>query len=248
MHKTSEVNNEVNIIILCGGKGSRISELTNKYSCKSLIPINGIPIIDYILKIIKKISYNKLIFCIDNHALRFKFEKLIKENNLKNTEIYLDYERGPMQTMYEVVSKFNKGRVLLLFGHHPITKKHIENMLEKDESLLVLSGFKKISEVHSKIAKINNEGIIFSVSRHNFLKKLNNLERYLDLPYLLPIKFYGVYGFPTLKRLFIMGGMDKTNLIDGEKVYVIDADFPHEFHYKEELENIEEFLRFNKNE
>ena len=50
------------ILLLCGGKGTRLFPLTEKLP-KPLIPIKGKPIIDYIINYFVNHDLNNFIFC-----------------------------------------------------------------------------------------------------------------------------------------------------------------------------------------
>ena len=71
------------IILLCGGKGTRLFPLTKKLP-KPLIPIKGKPIIDYIINFFIKENLNKFLICTGYKS------GLIKKH-LKKTE-FLDFK------------------------------------------------------------------------------------------------------------------------------------------------------------
>ncbi len=72
----------IDSIIVCGGKGSRMKDLTEKCGCKSLVPILGVPAISYLTHVIRKVVPNsRIILAIDNPGLRSKFEEIYSIRN-----------------------------------------------------------------------------------------------------------------------------------------------------------------------
>src|SRR5574337_1602571 len=59
LNKTSSIKNRVGIL-LCGGKGSRLSPLT-KYQNKHTLPIGLIPMVMYTLKTLRKFKFSRVI-------------------------------------------------------------------------------------------------------------------------------------------------------------------------------------------
>lgn len=145
-----------------------------------------------------------------------------------------------MPAMYEVSGMCCKDKVLILFGHHLLTPTHLKQILQY-QNIPVLTLFQTSSESHCKIAGISSNHGCAYVERHTYLKSLAANEGYIDLPYLLPISFFNDAMYPTLKRLFIKGEYQRTLLTHKEKVYGIEADFPHEFHAIEDLALVEKF-------
>jgi NDP-sugar pyrophosphorylase family protein len=60
--------NEVDVVLLCGGKGTRLYEVTNDKLPKSLYILNGRPLIDYTIEALDFARINRLIFAVDYHA------------------------------------------------------------------------------------------------------------------------------------------------------------------------------------
>lgn len=80
------------VIILAGGKGSRLYPLTI-YMPKQLIMLNGYPLINYVLSHCKKNDINDIILCIsDNHFKNHFFNALGRGENLG---VSIKYSVGP---------------------------------------------------------------------------------------------------------------------------------------------------------
>ena len=233
---------DIDVIVVCGGKGSRMKNLSKKFGCKSLIQIKGNPIIEYSLRTINEVlPSSKIILVIDDPKLKQKFEKICKKLNLENYFIYEGLPRGPVQAFYEAGSFCKSSRVLILFGNQLISKSHLKKMLTQEKELMVFSGFKSLSENNCKIAKVDKNSFVLDVSRYDCLVKLKKYEVYLDVPYLVPNSFFSMETFPEIKRLFVKTPMDKIELKNKKKIKVEMSDLPPEFHFEEELEELEKY-------
>jgi len=238
------LNDIIDVIVVAGGLGSRMSEISSKYGCKSLVHLNGRPCIDYVIASIRRVlPSSRIILCIDSEELIKKFKQLIQLKEIANIKIYFDKHRGPVQAIYEASSLCNSKKVLVFFGNQLVTPSHIKKILAFNDNSVVLSTFSTTSECHSKIAEIDNNSKILSVSRHNEVRNLLGNERYIDVPYCVPLNFFSMETFPTLKRLFVKAPMEKTTLYEEELVYSVDTDSPPEFHFVREIQEIEEFIK-----
>lgn len=78
-----EVIQNLKVLILCGGKGERLSPLTNR-TPKPLIPINGTPILTYLISYLELYGFNKFVI-----AAGYKSDKIFEyfQNHHKNLDI-----------------------------------------------------------------------------------------------------------------------------------------------------------------
>jgi len=232
----------IDVIIVCGGRGSRMSELTQKYGCKSLVPILGIPAISYITHTIRKVIPNsRIILAIDNPDLKPKFEEIYLKQGVSNYYIFEGLPRGPVQAYYEAGSIVKSEKVMIFFGNQLISTSHLKKLLSHDSNEMVFSGFNLLSENNCKIAVIDKDSTVLNVTRYDFLEKLKDSEVYLDVPYVVPNNFFSMETFPEIKRLFVKTPMSKLDLGKEEKVVVEMSDFPPEFHFKGEIKDLEKY-------
>ena len=233
----------IDSIIVCGGKGSRMSQLTKKYGCKSLVPILGIPTINYLTYTIREVLPNsRIILATDNSQLRSKFREIYKKHNIKNYLIYEGLSRGPVQAFYEAGSICRSKKVLIFFGNQLVSSSHIEKMIAHNNETLVISAFNLLSENNCKIATIDKNLKVLDVTRYNHLESLKKSEVYLDVPYAVPNNFFSMETFPEIKRLFVKTPMKKEPLNKEEKVVVEKSDFPPEFHFKGEIKDLKKHI------
>ncbi len=233
----------IDTIIVCGGRGTRIVELTGKYGCKSLVPILRIPAISYLTNSIRQVVPNsRIILATDDPKLRDKFKGIYDKQEIANYQIYEGLPRGPVQAFYEAGSLCRSDKVLIFFGNQLVSPNHIRKMLKYDDETLVLSAYNLLSENNCKVATLNRDGKVLDVTRHSHLESLKESEVYLDVPYVVPNNFFSMETFPEIKRLFVKTPMYKTRLNQDEKVVVEKSDFPAEFHFKEEFGDLEELV------
>lgn len=238
------INENIDTIIVCGGKGTRIKELTNQYGCKSLVPILDIPIISYLTDTIRKVVPNSnLILAIDNPLLQKAFEKAYKKQGIENYKFFLGMPRGPVQAFYEAGHLCRSDRVLIFFGNQLVSSTHLERLLSYNQKSMVFSGFNLLSENNCKIATLKESSRIIDVARYSYIEKLKDSEVYLDVPYVVPNNFFSMETFPEIKRLFVKTPMDKIVLNEYENAFVEMSDFPPEFHFKEDLTSLEKIAK-----
>jgi hypothetical protein len=230
------------VIVLCGGRGTRIRDLTEVHMCKALIPILGRPCLEHILRQLRGFTFNRVYVCVDRAELISPVAAVVERSSVANAETYVDNGRGPMQTLYEVSARCTKERVMILFGHHLIVASHIQSLLSVGASPAV-SLFKESSESHCKITSVNEHGRCTFFRRCDQLVPLREHEWYIDLPYSLPTSFFQYWSHPSLKRLFVMGPLEIAELSADECVIGVPSSFPHEFHSLSDLPLVEEFAR-----
>ena len=89
-------NKKIDLIILAGGKGSRIKNLTNK-TPKPLIKFNNKPILQYILNYFVKFNFNKIFILAG-----YKGDQIYKKYNNKIInliKIKVIIEKRPLDTL-----------------------------------------------------------------------------------------------------------------------------------------------------
>lgn len=82
------------VVILCGGKGLRMKELTGEIP-KPLVPINGKPILWYIMKHYSLYGFNDFVL-----ALGYKGEKIIEyftQYRMKNSDFVIDLAKNEIE-------------------------------------------------------------------------------------------------------------------------------------------------------
>lgn len=108
------MNKSLDLVILCGGRGKRLGNLT-KYTPKPLIKINNKRFIDYIIQFYQKYNFNK-IFLVTSYKAR-KFEKYNKKyfNTIPSICVKEKEPKGTGGALYELKKKI-KDNFLLVNG------------------------------------------------------------------------------------------------------------------------------------
>lgn len=84
MLKTT-MNHKVDVVLLCGGKGSRFKEVTHDKLPKSLYPVRGTELIQHTLDTLEMAAVGRLIFAVDHHD--DKMISWIQDRNLTCTVV-----------------------------------------------------------------------------------------------------------------------------------------------------------------
>jgi NDP-sugar pyrophosphorylase family protein len=82
------MSDELDIMVICGGKGTRIRPLADEYLCKSLIPLGGRPAIEYVLRAVRCATGGRIILCVDRGALVAPLQDVIERNGLKEHSVH----------------------------------------------------------------------------------------------------------------------------------------------------------------
>lgn len=103
-------------VILCGGKGTRLGDLSKKIP-KTLIKVQGKEILWYIINILKLNNFNHFIFPLGYKGNSIK--KFIKKNNFFNSEVEM-IETGVNSNIgkriYKIEKKIRSDNFLLMNG------------------------------------------------------------------------------------------------------------------------------------
>mgnify|MGYP001560621238 CR=1 FL=1 len=101
----------MNAVILAGGKGSRLAPFV---APKSLLPINGVPIIQRILKhlLVKHSVFERAIICTGYRAADVR--AAVAEHNWGTRVAFSD--AGEDATMGERLSRFKGERIVVVYG------------------------------------------------------------------------------------------------------------------------------------
>ena len=153
-------NNKMKVVILAGGRGSRISE-ESKYRPKPMVKIGKQPIIWHIIKYYETFGFNDFIICAG-----YKKQTLKKYFTTQNFRSKINVINTGLNTM-------TGGRI-----------KRIKHYLNKDDNFLMTYGdglsninLKKVINLHLKKKKIITLCAVKPNSKYgviNFAKKDNN--------------------------------------------------------------------------
>ncbi len=211
---------ELNILILAGGKGSRLGKLTAN-TPKPLLKIKNKSILELILNSVKKIPKNKIYI-----SLNYKKEKIIKKiNSLKIKNIVFLNENKPLGTAGSLSLIRDHKNDLIVINGDIITNLNFESFIEyfydKDYDALIASALipKKIdfgvletendNLVNIKEKPILNINIASGIYlfKSKVLKNFNKVNR-IDMPEFLNKLLknnYNVGVFPIYEKWIDIG-------------------------------------------
>ncbi len=93
------------IVILNGGKGTRVKAISQK-NPKCMISLNGKPFINYQIKLLKKMGFKKIFFCLGYKANIIT--KYLKSLKFKGIKIEYCIEKKPLGTGGSIVNSLNR--------------------------------------------------------------------------------------------------------------------------------------------
>ena len=230
------------IVILAGGRGTRMGPLAQEYGCKSLIPIHGIAAIEWLLRALKFALFDeaRIFLCIERAELYPGIERVVQRVGGKGVEIFFNPQlRGTMHALYLLRDTLQGERVFVLYGHQPVLPGHMFNMLRRKGARTITTLYPTSSNVSRKISVVNRKGTITDLLQGGEEHGLGEDEYYIDVPYLLPREFVQAQPDHYIKsHEAILKWLQAGNPVQGEV-----ARFPHEFHYPHELPSIERFVQ-----
>ena len=89
------MRNDISLVILCGGKGTRLGKITQKIP-KPLIRINKKPFIEYLINFYQRFNFNK-IYLLGYHK-HSQFEKLYQGKEFNFIKCEFIKEDKPLDT------------------------------------------------------------------------------------------------------------------------------------------------------
>tara|TARA_B100001093_G_C26807451_1_gene1006102 strand:- start:130 stop:879 length:750 start_codon:yes stop_codon:yes gene_type:complete len=118
-------------IILAAGKGTRLGELTSN-NPKCLVKLNGIPLLEYQLKIFEECEIDEIIIVAGykSNKLNYLSKNIILNSKFNSTNM--------LYSLYCALDKIN-GDVLISYGDSVFDKSIVENMIHSKEDISVAS-------------------------------------------------------------------------------------------------------------
>ncbi len=154
----------IKAIILAGGKGNRLSPITDRIP-KSLVSlVNGKPILGYQIESLLRNNIKEIVICVG-----YKPKSIIKfcENNYPKADFKFVFNENYKKTnnMYGLylTREFLNGEVFIMNGDVIFSDKIISGMLAVRDSLIATDTSQYLRE--SMKIKVDNEGFISDISK-----------------------------------------------------------------------------------
>lgn len=197
------------IIILCGGYGSRVKKYTNTRP-KCLIEFNKKPFIYYQLKILKKLKINKII--ISTYYKSNKIKKYL--DGIKNDfEIKLIKEPSKLGTCGAIryCLKYMKNNFFILYGDSYLNFNY--KRLKRKKNLIKMAIYKNKNKFDKSNITIKKKNLISYTKNNNFAeyidygiscvsKKVFKINSFLNIKDLS--KFYEIVSSKNFIECFIV--------------------------------------------
>tara|TARA_A100001011_G_scaffold391868_2_gene478232 strand:+ start:1985 stop:2683 length:699 start_codon:yes stop_codon:yes gene_type:complete len=172
----------MDIVILCGGRGSRLSELTGK-TPKPLIKVNGIPMIKYILDQIDYKFFKNVYICTGYKSIQFdNYLRKLSFNHINLIISKGDWRWDTGRRLNEIKNKLNKN-FLVLYGDNYVDMQindYLQLSGQLKNNFVFLLQDKKICADGDGNVDINFEK---KIVKHYSQKRLKKY-RYCELGYL----------------------------------------------------------------
>ncbi len=141
-------------IILCAGYATRLYPLT-RYVAKSLLPICGVPVLNYIIKKVHNLKDVDEIFVTTNKKFHGQFEEWLKGHGhlyskkislFKNSYLLGDKKLGGVDAIERIIKKHKiKDDILVIAGDnlfsYPLTNSY-KFFRQKNKTIVILSRLK----------------------------------------------------------------------------------------------------------
>lgn len=162
-----------NAIVAAGGYGTRLKGYKNPRNCKSLITDdNNITLLEHTLRQLKEAQVVKRVLLISRNEIKNDIENIVKRVAI-DYKFFDDNEIGVRGVRYMPVAckkELNNKPFLIMCGHAPIPKKHLQKMLSIHNKYKkeVVSLYKDRHETENYLLriKVNKSNLIKSVSEN----------------------------------------------------------------------------------
>lgn len=131
---------DMNVLILCGGKGKRLSPLTDKLP-KPLIHISGTPILTHLITYFKRFGFKKFIVAAGYRSSQI-FEFFEKDNHNLNVEIIDSGDVDIIKRIQDAVQRIS-GDFIMCYGD-TLADVNLNKMIDyhhSHEGILTLTSY-----------------------------------------------------------------------------------------------------------
>lgn len=226
---------------MAGGYGTRVKELTSIYKCKTLIPIAGKPCIEWVINELNKLRVRKIFLSIDREELLPLYNEVIERNAIENVVIHRQYGKHASGEVILDLEDELEDTFILTYGNNPVSHVFYRSMIDtcKDE-VLGLSLYSMQTSTSKRIVtkegdKIKN--LVYYENPESY--NLRENEFFFDKPLLLNKKFIRYLVGEDLRSTPALRKWQE----DGNTIRGFITNFPPEFHYKWEIDNIEKYIQ-----
>jgi CTP:molybdopterin cytidylyltransferase MocA len=113
-------------VVAAGGRGTRLGTLAKKYGNKSLVPIQGLPILGYALEWLKEVGVEEIIITVNYVAEYRRIHELFGKDPCVRMACNR-HRKSSAQCVPPLRAKLDP-RFLFIYGHAPVPPEHLRNL------------------------------------------------------------------------------------------------------------------------
>jgi len=159
-------------VVVAGGKGVRLGELAKKYGNKSLVPINGIPLLGYTLEWLREAGVCEIIISVNYMSEYRKVAELFGGDS----DILLSHNRyrtSSAQCLPPLLERLDS-RFLFVYGHAPAPPNHLRGICDLASKGVAVSLYstttqgatRKPASIREDVVKLEDSGSLFIEPPH----------------------------------------------------------------------------------
>ncbi len=211
-------------LIAAGGKGTRLGALAKKYGNKSMVPINGKPILLYTIQWLKDAGIQEVIVSV-NYAEQYEVIRDLLAHEPGVRVIRNNFRQSSAQSI-PTARHLLDARFLFVYGHAPVPVEHIRLMDTASHGHVVASAYPTTSQgAGRKPVAINENGYVV-------LNEEGSL--FIEPPHILNTEFV---------RILAKTGSWKESFRRYKKhIFGVRANHPSEFHYPKDFERFKRIM------
>lgn len=181
---------KISVLILCGGKGTRLGKLGKK-TPKSLVKLDNESILKHLIKFINKNISTQII--ISGHYMLNSFTNFLSKNKFPNVELYDDGDIDILERIkINLIRK--RSRLLVLYGDE-LANVNLEKLIKfhkRSKKILTITTYKYFSNFGILMKKnnkyffkekpfighINIGFMVFDYENINYIERMKKLDNY----------------------------------------------------------------------
>lgn len=157
---------KIDVVILCGGKGERLKDITNGNLAKPLVKISGKELIQHSLDLLKDSRINKLIFAVDSYGKQI-ISYLQHRELLYTHELSYQKKEGILDAILCAAQKGNSNTLLILNADEIRVDLNISKLLDshfKNKHLATIASTQANNLYRHRVLEISDKDLVTSTS------------------------------------------------------------------------------------
>ncbi|MDE2079646.1 MAG: methyltransferase domain-containing protein [Patescibacteria group bacterium] len=211
-------------VVVAGGKGTRLGDLARKYGNKSLVPILGKPILCHTVDWLKEAGVEVIIITVNYLGQLKKVTELFRGDS--SVSVIGNTSQTTSAQCLPAIRSIVDRRFFFIYGHAPVPPEHLENLSSIASEGIVASLYPSTTQKGKtkKPAILEGLRVVFAEEGNLFVEP----------PHIITPEFVDLLAqSESWKEAFHSYHYP---------IFGVRADHPSEFHYKEDLKRVREWL------